>query len=87
MEVTAHNKDGVVMVDQFEKIIDRVKAEYGCKVVYLTTDADGGSKKGCKILCSIGHGCGLQIDGLTSHSLSLVTTSRCMAQLVILLNW
>ena len=50
MEVTAHNKDGVVMVDQFEKIIDHVKAEYGCKVVYLTTDADGGSKKGCKIL-------------------------------------
>ena len=50
MEVTAHNKDGVVMVDQFEKIIDRVKAEYGCKVVYLTTDADGGSKKGRKIL-------------------------------------
>ena len=50
MEVTAHNKDGVAMADQFEKIIDHVKAEYGCKVVYLTTDADGGSKKGRKIL-------------------------------------
>ena len=50
MEVTAHNKDGVAMADQFKKIIDHVEAEYGCKVVYLTTDADGGSKKGRKIL-------------------------------------
>lgn len=45
------------------------------------------ARRAARFLCSIGHGCGLQIDGLTSHSLSLVTTSRCMAQLVILLNW
>ena len=50
MEVTAHSKDGVAMADQFEKIIDCVETEYGCKVIYFTTDADGGSKKGRKVL-------------------------------------
>jgi hypothetical protein len=38
------------MADQFAGIIDRVKERYNCVVVYFTTDADGGSKKGRQLL-------------------------------------
>ena len=50
MEITTQNKDGVAMADQYEKIINCIEAEYHCQVIYFTTDADGGSKKGHKIL-------------------------------------
>ncbi|KAJ6558647.1 ribonuclease H-like domain-containing protein [Mycena sp. CBHHK59/15] len=46
MDVTALNKDGQSMCDQFTGMIDRVEEKYGCVVIYFTTDADGGSKKG-----------------------------------------
>jgi hypothetical protein len=38
------------MADQFAGIIDRVEERYNCVVVYFTTDADGGSKKGRQLL-------------------------------------
>ena len=38
------------MADQFEKIIDHIEVEYHCEVMYFTTDIDGGSKKGHKLL-------------------------------------
>jgi len=34
------------MATQFETIIDRIENTYGCVIIYFTTDADGGSKKG-----------------------------------------
>ena len=50
MEITAQNKDGVAMANQYEKIINHIEAEYHCQVIYFTTNVDGGSKKGHKIL-------------------------------------
>ena len=50
VEVTASNKDGPAMADQYEAIIDRVEAKYKCIVIYFTTDSDGGSKKGRQLL-------------------------------------
>ena len=44
------NKDGVAMVDQYEKIINCIEVEYHCQVIYFTTNADRESKKGHKIL-------------------------------------
>ncbi|KAJ6467375.1 ribonuclease H-like domain-containing protein [Mycena sanguinolenta] len=46
IEVTALNKDGPSLCEQFAGMIDRVEEKYGCIVIYFTTDADGGSKKG-----------------------------------------
>jgi len=44
------DKSGPGMCKQFGEIIDRIEAKYGCVVVYLITDADGGSKKGRQLL-------------------------------------
>jgi hypothetical protein len=38
------------MATQFEAMIDQIEIKYGCIVIYFTTDADGGSNKGRKIL-------------------------------------
>lgn len=46
INVTAENKDGPSQCDHFAEMIDRVELKYGCFVIYFTTDADGGSKKG-----------------------------------------
>ncbi|KAJ7730528.1 ribonuclease H-like domain-containing protein [Mycena metata] len=50
INVTAENKDGPSQCDHFAEMIDRVEFKYGCIVIYFTTDADGGSKKGRTIL-------------------------------------
>jgi hypothetical protein len=44
------NKDGPAMAKHFGKIVDCTEATYKCVVIYFTTDADGGSKMGCKLL-------------------------------------
>ncbi|THU79220.1 hypothetical protein K435DRAFT_884527 [Dendrothele bispora CBS 962.96] len=49
-EVTALNKDGEVQCAEFERMIDEVENKYDCVVLYLVTDADGGSKKGRVLL-------------------------------------
>ncbi|KAJ7440696.1 hypothetical protein B0H11DRAFT_2352378 [Mycena galericulata] len=46
VEMTAMNKDGSSQCDQFADMIDRVELRNGCIVIYFTTDAEGGSKKG-----------------------------------------
>ncbi|KAJ7157411.1 ribonuclease H-like domain-containing protein [Mycena filopes] len=46
INVTADKKDGAAQCEQFANMIDRVELKYGCFVIYFTTDADGGSKKG-----------------------------------------
>ncbi|KAJ6574028.1 hypothetical protein B0H10DRAFT_2347097 [Mycena sp. CBHHK59/15] len=46
VEVTALNKDGPALCEQFSAMIDGVEVKYGCIIIYFTTDADGGSKKG-----------------------------------------
>ncbi|KAJ6628542.1 hypothetical protein B0H10DRAFT_1940380 [Mycena sp. CBHHK59/15] len=46
IEVTALSKDGPSLCEQFVEMIDRIEEKYGCIVIYFTTDADGGSKKG-----------------------------------------
>ncbi|KAJ7664159.1 hypothetical protein B0H17DRAFT_1211425 [Mycena rosella] len=46
VEVTTLNKDGPSLCAQFAGMIDRVEVKHGCIVIYFTTDADGGSKKG-----------------------------------------
>jgi hypothetical protein len=38
------------MATQFEAMRDKIERKYGCIVIYFTTDADGGSNKGQKIL-------------------------------------
>ena len=50
MEITVQNKDGVAMANQYDKIINHIEVEYHCQVIHFTTDADGGSKKGHKVL-------------------------------------
>ncbi|KAJ6616617.1 ribonuclease H-like domain-containing protein [Mycena sp. CBHHK59/15] len=50
VEVTALNKDGPALCEQFAAMIDRVEVKYGCIIIYFTTDADGGSKKGRQLL-------------------------------------
>ena len=47
VEITTDNK---AMAKQFGEIVDRTEAVYACGVIYFTTDVDGGSKKGCKLL-------------------------------------
>ncbi|KAJ7784179.1 ribonuclease H-like domain-containing protein [Mycena metata] len=46
INATADKKDGPSQCENFAKMIDRVELKYGCFVIYLTTDANGGSKKG-----------------------------------------
>ncbi|KAJ6610956.1 ribonuclease H-like domain-containing protein [Mycena sp. CBHHK59/15] len=46
LEVTALKKDGPSLCTQFGEMIDRIEIHYGCIIIYFTTDADGGSKKG-----------------------------------------
>jgi len=46
----AHCKDGQSMADIYEKIIDIVQKKYGCRIIYFTTNCDGGNKKGQEIL-------------------------------------
>ncbi|KAJ7814179.1 ribonuclease H-like domain-containing protein [Mycena leptocephala] len=50
VDVTSMDKSGPGMCKQFDEIIDRIEAKYGCVVVYLITDADGGSTKGRQLL-------------------------------------
>jgi len=50
VEINADNKDGPAMAKQFGEIVDHTEAAYKCVVIYFTTDADGGSKKGHKLL-------------------------------------
>ncbi|KAJ7667282.1 hypothetical protein B0H17DRAFT_1142863 [Mycena rosella] len=42
IEVTALNKDGPSLCEQFAGMIDRVEVKYGCIIIYFITDADGG---------------------------------------------
>ena len=49
VEITADNKDGPAMAKQFGEIVDHTETAYECVVIYFTTDADGGSKKGGKL--------------------------------------
>ncbi|KAJ6596559.1 ribonuclease H-like domain-containing protein [Mycena sp. CBHHK59/15] len=53
IEVTALNKDGQSLCDLFAGMIDRVELRHGCIIIYFTTDADGGSKKGRKLLAKL----------------------------------
>ncbi|KAJ7136219.1 ribonuclease H-like domain-containing protein [Mycena filopes] len=46
IDITDPKKDGQSQCDLFAAMIDRVELKYGCVVIYFTTDADGGSKKG-----------------------------------------
>ncbi|KAJ6622834.1 ribonuclease H-like domain-containing protein, partial [Mycena sp. CBHHK59/15] len=50
IEVTALKKDGPSQCKQFAEMIDRIEEKHGCIVIYFTTDADGGSKKGRVLL-------------------------------------
>ncbi|KAJ6624745.1 ribonuclease H-like domain-containing protein [Mycena sp. CBHHK59/15] len=50
VEVTALNKDGPALCEQFAGMIDRIELKHGCTIIYFTTDADGGSNKGRKLL-------------------------------------
>ncbi|KAJ6618888.1 hypothetical protein B0H10DRAFT_1218947 [Mycena sp. CBHHK59/15] len=50
IEVTALKKDGPALCEQFADMIDRIELRYGCVIIYFTTDADGGSKKGRVLL-------------------------------------
>ncbi|KAJ7480418.1 ribonuclease H-like domain-containing protein [Mycena galericulata] len=46
VEVTALKKDGESLCELFGAMVDRVEVKHDCVVIYFTTDADGGSKKG-----------------------------------------
>ncbi|KAF7295822.1 DUF659 domain-containing protein [Mycena chlorophos] len=50
LETTAGRKDGEGMAAFYEETIIRVEAKFGCIVIYVVTDADGGSKKGRDLL-------------------------------------
>ncbi|KAJ6504514.1 ribonuclease H-like domain-containing protein [Mycena vulgaris] len=50
VDATTLNKDGPSLCKQFAEMIDRVEAKHGCIIIYFTTDADGGSKKGRELL-------------------------------------
>ncbi|KAF5343191.1 hypothetical protein D9758_016921 [Tetrapyrgos nigripes] len=49
-EVTAMNKDGEAQCAEFERLVDTIERRFECTVIYLVTDADGGSKKGRMVL-------------------------------------
>ncbi|KAJ7482889.1 hypothetical protein B0H11DRAFT_1723504, partial [Mycena galericulata] len=46
VEVTALKKDGESLCELFGAMVDRVEVKHDCIVIYFTSDADGGSKKG-----------------------------------------
>ncbi|KAJ6527545.1 ribonuclease H-like domain-containing protein [Mycena sp. CBHHK59/15] len=46
IDVTALKIDGASQCEQFAAMIHRIELVNGCIVIYFTTDADGGSKKG-----------------------------------------
>ncbi|KAJ6539904.1 ribonuclease H-like domain-containing protein [Mycena sp. CBHHK59/15] len=46
-------EDGASQCEQFAAMIDRIELKHGCIVIYFTTDADGGSKKGRLLLGKI----------------------------------
>ncbi|KAJ7122587.1 ribonuclease H-like domain-containing protein [Mycena crocata] len=46
VDMTGMGKDGPALCKTFMDMIDRVQRKYKCYVVFFTTDADGGSKKG-----------------------------------------
>ena len=48
--MTEMNKDGPAQCQQFAEIIDHTEKTFKCIVIYFTTDADGGSNKGRKLL-------------------------------------
>ncbi|KAJ7653902.1 ribonuclease H-like domain-containing protein [Mycena polygramma] len=50
VDLTDQKKDGPSQCRQFAAIIDRIELKNGCIVIYFTTDADGGSKKGRLLL-------------------------------------
>ena len=47
---TAMNKDGPALCEQFSQLINRIEERYHCIIIYFTTDGDGGSSKGRKLL-------------------------------------
>ncbi|KAF8146020.1 hypothetical protein K438DRAFT_1781381 [Mycena galopus ATCC 62051] len=49
IDATALNKDGPSLCEQFGLIINQIEEKYNCIVIEFTTDADGGSKKGCLV--------------------------------------
>ncbi|KAJ6610634.1 ribonuclease H-like domain-containing protein [Mycena sp. CBHHK59/15] len=53
IDVTKLNKDGASLCEQFVGMIDRVELLHGCIIIYFTTDADGGSNKGRKLLAKL----------------------------------
>ncbi|KAJ6622322.1 ribonuclease H-like domain-containing protein [Mycena sp. CBHHK59/15] len=53
IDVTKLNKDGASLCEQFAGMIDRVELLHGCIIIYFTTDADGGSNKGRKLLAKL----------------------------------
>ncbi|KAJ6561343.1 ribonuclease H-like domain-containing protein [Mycena sp. CBHHK59/15] len=53
IDVTELKKDGASQCEQFAAMIDRIELKHGCIVIYFTTDADGGSKKGRLLLGKI----------------------------------
>ncbi|KAJ7576623.1 hypothetical protein C8J56DRAFT_1116967 [Mycena floridula] len=50
LNTTALKKDGPSQCNQFAEMIDETETDFECIVIYLTTDADGGSKKGRLLL-------------------------------------
>ncbi|KAF5336779.1 hypothetical protein D9758_017707 [Tetrapyrgos nigripes] len=52
LDTTADKKDGQSMCESFEKMVDSVEKDYGCRVVALGTDNDGGSRAGRELLGS-----------------------------------
>ncbi|KAJ7107570.1 hypothetical protein C8R44DRAFT_744744 [Mycena epipterygia] len=50
IEATALNKDVPSLCEQFAEMIDRIEVKHDCIIIYFTTDADGGSKKGRSLL-------------------------------------
>ncbi|KAI4293644.1 hypothetical protein K525DRAFT_176946, partial [Schizophyllum commune Loenen D] len=50
VDTTSLDKTGEAHCALFKTMIDKVEKEYKCLVVYFVTDADGGSRKGRKLL-------------------------------------
>ncbi|KAF5354536.1 hypothetical protein D9758_011245 [Tetrapyrgos nigripes] len=47
---TPDKKDGLSMCESFEKMIDSAESVYGCRIVALGTDNDGGSRAGRNLI-------------------------------------
>jgi hypothetical protein len=50
VNLTSQSKDGPGLCNFFGATIDRVEEKFSCWVIFFTTDADGGSKKGRVLL-------------------------------------